>query len=118
MAGQTLKSDQPHVTEFRRLVYDATRQIPPARAATYGWVARTAGCGSPRAVGGALRANPFAPEVPCHRVVSADGSLTGFGGSSDTAALKKKRRLLESEGVRFDVNGRVDPACLLTPDRP
>ena len=51
--------------------------------------------------------NPFAPEVPCHRVVFADGSLTGFYGMQDEIALARKRRLLEAEGVRFDRRGRV-----------
>jgi len=93
------------VTAFQQRVYDATRKIPRGSVVTYGELARRIGCGSARAVGQALRANPFAPEVPCHRVVAADGSLTGFGGQCDTAALMRKRRLLEAEGVAFDEKG-------------
>jgi len=101
------------VTAFQRRVYEATRQIPCGHVVTYGELARRIGCGSPRAVGQALRANPFAPEVPCHRVVAADGSLTGFGGKCDAAALARKRRLLEAEGVVFDSNGRVRQNAVL-----
>jgi len=97
------------VTVFQRRVYDATRKIPRGQVTTYGELARRIGCGSARAVGQALRVNPFAPEVPCHRVVAADGTLTGFGGKRDTAALMRKRRLLEAEGVAFDATGRVRP---------
>lgn len=96
------------VTVFQQRVYDATRKIPQGRVMTYGELARRIGCGSARAVGQALRVNPFAPEVPCHRVVAADGSLTGFYGKRDAAAFAKKRRLLEAEGVRFTPGGRVD----------
>lgn len=105
------------VTEFQQLVYDAARKIPRGTVITYGELARRIGCGSARAVGQALRVNPFAPEVPCHRVVAADGSLTGFYGHRDPEAFAKKRALLESEGVKFDEKGRVltdvanGPAC-------
>lgn len=96
------------ITPFRQKVYDEARKIPRGTVISYGELARRIGCGSARAVGQALRVNPFAPEVPCHRVVSADGSLTGFYGQQDETALMKKRRLLESEGVTFDSFGRVN----------
>jgi methylated-DNA-[protein]-cysteine S-methyltransferase len=116
--GQTPKSDAPdgpRLTEFRRLVYEATQRIPPSMVATYGWIVQEIGRGSPRAIGGALRANPYAPRVPCHRVVAANGSLLGFGGSSQAEAIARKRTLLTREGVRFDASGRVSRECLLTP---
>ena len=90
------------VTPFQRRVYDETRRIPRGTVITYGELARRIGCGSAQAVGQALRRNPFAPEVPCHRVVAADGSLHGFSGERSGAALGRKRALLESEGVTFD----------------
>lgn len=95
------------VTPFQQKVYDETRKIPCGQVISYGELARRINCGSPRAVGQALRVNPFAPEVPCHRVVAADGSLTGFYGKQDEAALIKKRALLEAEGVIFDAFGKV-----------
>lgn len=90
------------VTPFQRRVYDETRRIPRGTVITYGELARRIGCGSAQAVGQALRRNPFAPEVPCHRVVAADGSLHGFYGERSGVALGRKRALLESEGVTFD----------------
>lgn len=95
------------ITPFQQKVYDETRKIPRGEVITYGELARRIGCKCPRAVGQALRVNPFAPEVPCHRVVAADGSLTGFHGDSDKAAFQEKRALLEAEGVQFTSDGRV-----------
>jgi methylated-DNA-[protein]-cysteine S-methyltransferase len=59
---------------------------------------------SPRAVGQALKNNPFAPEVPCHRVVASDGSLGGFMGKTKGVEMDKKVRLLASEGVAVQEN--------------
>ena len=95
------------LTEFQKRVYAETLKIPRGTVITYGELARRVGSGSARAVGQALRVNPFAPDVPCHRVVAADGSLTGFHGRRDSAAIAGKRALLEAEGVRFDERGRV-----------
>jgi methylated-DNA-[protein]-cysteine S-methyltransferase len=76
---------------------------------TYSAIAALCGSSSARAVGQALRKNPFAPEIPCHRVVRSDGSLGGFFGRSSSDALDQKRRLLENEGIDFDSRGRVQP---------
>ena len=105
------KKRQP--TPFQMRVYEATARIPRGKVAAYGWVARQIGCRSAQAVGGALRVNPFAPQVPCHRVVAADGSLHGFAGHIDGAPIAKKRRLLKAEGVRFTPDGRVRPDCFV-----
>lgn len=94
-------------TEFELRVYEAIRRIPRGRVASYGSLARHLGCGSARAVGQALRRNPFAPETPCHRVVAADGRLGGFEGGRGDATLRKKRKLLEAEGVVFRSDGSV-----------
>ena len=84
---------------FRLRIYQELLNIPRGTTITYGELARRIGCGSAQAVGQALRRNPFAPEIPCHRVIAADGSLCGFGGSRSPAALTRKRMLLESERV-------------------
>lgn len=102
-----------NITPFRQRVYDETRKIPLGKVITYGGLAQRIGCKSARAVGQALRVNPFAPEVPCHRVVAADGLLTGFYGHQDDVALGKKRRLLEAEGVPFDEDGKVSKVAIL-----
>ena len=83
-------------TEFQRKVYGAVCRIPRVRTRSYQWVARRIGCpGASRAVGQALTRNPFAPRVPCHRVVRADGTLGGF-----VWGPANKRRLLLREGWR------------------
>ena len=94
------------VTDFQRRVYDAARNIPRGKVTTYGLLAKAIGCGSPRAVGQALARNPFAPVVPCHRVIASDLTLGGFAGKTSGPELARKRRMLEAEGVRF-ANGRV-----------
>ena len=96
------------VTPFQRRVYDVVSAIPPGRVATYGGVARAVGCRCCRAVGQALRRNPFAPQVPCHRVIAGDFTLGGFNGHRDGAEPVRKRRRLAKEGVRFDAAGRLD----------
>ncbi len=83
-------------TPFQRRVWALALRIPRGKVVTYGWMAARLRS-SPRAVGQALKANPFAPKVPCHRIVAANG-LGGYGGRMNSA---KKRRLLAREGVRI-----------------
>ena len=97
----------PKVTPFRRAVYEALLEVPRGRVTTYGLLARRVGCGSAQAVGGALRENPFAPAVPCHRVVAADLTIGGFCGCRDCEAIRRKRALLAAEGVPMDSLGRL-----------
>lgn len=70
---------------------------------TYGSVSRALNS-SPRAVGGALRHNPFAPIVPCHRVIRSDGKIGGFygRGNPQSAAVQRKISMLTSEGLAFE----------------
>lgn len=65
--------------------------------------------GNARAIGGAMRNNPFAPVVPCHRVLASDGKLGGFGGDwgEEGRFAGEKKRLLREEGVKFDGKGKV-----------
>lgn len=78
---------------FQRRVWSALRQIPAGVTESYGELARAIGKpGAARAVGLANGANPVVVVVPCHRVIGADGSLTGFGGG-----IERKRWLLEHE---------------------
>ncbi|KAK4102025.1 DNA binding methylated-DNA--cysteine S-methyltransferase [Parathielavia hyrcaniae] len=102
----------PRGTPFERAVWSITYQIPPSTFSTYALLAAHLKS-SPRAVGNALRRNPFAPEIPCHRVVATGGALGGFKGKiarrdGEGITLAEKRALLRREGVRFDaVSGRV-----------
>lgn len=87
------------VPPFHQRVYEIARAIPPGRVLTYGEVATRLGDpGAARAVGQALGHNPFAPVIPCHRVLAANGRSGGFsaGGGVDT-----KLRMLEIERAQF-----------------
>lgn len=86
-----------NITEFQRKVYLELLNVPRGATVTYGELARRVGCASAQAVGQALRRNPFAPDVPCHRVVAADGSIGGFHGERAGEMIEKKRRLLAEE---------------------
>lgn len=94
-----LPLDMEGVPAFHQRVYEVTRAIPPGEVLTYGEVARRLGePGAARAVGQALGKNPFAPVIPCHRVLAAGGRPGGFSarGGADT-----KLRMLEIERSRF-----------------
>ena len=82
----------PAGTAFQQRVWRELRKIPFGKTTGYGALARAIGCGSAQAVGQAVRRNPIAILIPCHRVIGADGSLTGFAGGLD-----RKRRLLMLE---------------------
>ncbi len=101
---RVLKDDR--ATAFQQCVYDAVCRIPTGEVSTYGAIAKAIGCGSSRAIGQALHRNPYGDEIPCHRVISADLTLGGYGDSNHPD-LTRKRRLLEREGVTFDAEGRV-----------
>jgi methylated-DNA-[protein]-cysteine S-methyltransferase len=89
--------DDTGIEPLRRSVYAATRRVAPATTATYGEIARAIGLpDAARDVGAALAQNPFPIVVPCHRVLGADGRLTGF---SAPGGLATKRRMLELEGA-------------------
>lgn len=90
---------------FKDKVYELTSQIPRGKVATYKQLAVLAGSpGAARAVGMCMKTNPHAPQVPCHRVVAADGSLTGY---SAEGGLKAKQIMLKEEGVVF-AGGKVN----------
>jgi methylated-DNA-[protein]-cysteine S-methyltransferase len=86
-------------TEFQRRVWKALLTIPFGETRSYGEIAEQIGApGAARAVGLANGHNPIAIVVPCHRVIGANGSLTGFGGGLD-----RKRTLLELENQRANL---------------
>lgn len=97
------------VTSFQQRVYQAVSLIPAGNVATYRGVVEYISCGSPRAVGQALKVNPYAPQVPCHRVIAANLTLGGFQGEREGAAIERKRRLLAREGVLFKDGRLVEP---------
>jgi methylated-DNA-[protein]-cysteine S-methyltransferase len=95
------------VTPFQERVYRALMRVPEGYVTTYALLARAVQCGSARAVGQSLRRNPFAPRVPCHRVIASDLTLGGFAGKRSGAKIAEKRSLLAAEGVTF-TNGKLD----------
>lgn len=108
---QTLASRirlHPKLTLFRRSVLLALCQVPCGQVTTYQALSKFLQS-SPRAVGNALRNNPLAPTVPCHRVVAADMSIGGFGGGWGVEGrfYKEKVALLKGEGVVVGQGGRV-----------
>lgn len=85
------------ITDFQRKVYLALLEVPRGETISYKELGLRIGCRSAQAIGQALKRNPFAPEVPCHRVIASDGSIGGFHGQRDGEMIEKKIRLLEEE---------------------
>ncbi len=107
MGSLTEKSRNRPITKTRlyQRIYAVVRQIPPGRVATYGQVAKIVGRCPARIVGYAMAALPCDTDVPWHRVINRHGRIsprTSGGGSTE------QRQLLEIEGVRFDLQARVD----------
>ncbi|MDP3766208.1 MAG: MGMT family protein [Nanoarchaeota archaeon] len=91
---------------FNQKIYSLLKKVPKGKVTTYKALAEAAGTKAYRAVGQAMKCNPYAPVVPCHRVVSSDGSIGGFQGSKNPKGneVKKKIRLLRKEGVGIKNN--------------
>jgi O-6-methylguanine DNA methyltransferase len=129
-------------TRMQRAVWAAVTAVPPGYVATYSslgyvarWILKHEGETSVddnvrpaddgvammhglaiRAVGQALKRNPVAPTVPCHRCVRRDGDIGGFNGHTCGGEIDRKVQLLRSEGVTVEIDGgstRVAPRCVL-----
>ncbi|BGP14821.1 hypothetical protein JCM10213_001813 [Rhodosporidiobolus nylandii] len=112
------------VTAFQWKLYDLLVTLPLGKVSTYGQLASLLSS-SPRAVGSALRHNPFAPTVPCHRIIASTLFIGGFNGEWKNGEAKnggafaaggmvsEKLELLKREGVEFDGKGFLkDKGCL------
>lgn len=95
-------------TSFQEKVYKECSNIPKGKVSTYNAIAKRLKS-SPRAVGQALRHNPYAPKVPCHRVIKNDGTLGGYDGIMNNS---KKVQMLKSEGIIIKDN-KVDEKCIM-----
>jgi methylated-DNA-[protein]-cysteine S-methyltransferase len=88
--------------KFNEKCYKILKKVPRGKVTTYGEIARALKTRAYRAVGTAMHNNPYAPKVPCHRVVKSDGRVGGFAFGTT-----KKIKMLKKEGVEI-VNGKVD----------
>ena len=99
--------DLSEVTPFRRRVYEALLEVPEGEVITYKELGERIGCRSSQAIGQALKHNPFAKEIPCHRVVKSNLSLGGYFGESEGRLVEEKMQLLRSEGVHINDEGKI-----------
>ncbi len=88
------------ITEFQKKVYEIVKKVPKGKTTTYKAIAIKLKS-SPRAVGQALKVNPYAPFVPCHRVIKSNGEIGGYAGSNPRN-IKRKIALLKKEGYKFE----------------
>lgn len=91
---------------FNERVWNLMKKIPKGKVTTYKQLARVLNTRAYRAVGNACRRNPYAPQVPCHRVVKTGGLIGGFGGKMSGKNIKRKIALLKKEGVHIH-NDRI-----------
>ncbi len=95
-------------TAFQQSVWEAIAMIPEGKVTTYAEIARYLGTRAVRAVGTAVGKNPYAPDVPCHRVVRSDGTIGNYSSEGGTA---RKIALLQAEGVKIEAGRVVDFAA-------
>ncbi|KAF3479947.1 uncharacterized protein GIQ15_06923 [Arthroderma uncinatum] len=101
-------SSHPSLTPYRRRVYRTLLSVPKGQWTTYAVLSAHLSS-SARAVGNAMKTNPFAPEVPCHRVLASDRTIGGYKGSwgNGGSYAVEKTKLLCGEGVSLDGKGRA-----------
>lgn len=113
LSNEVKRIQSSTLTPFRKHVLTLLCEIPRGRYSTYGalsdHISKTSHKTCARAVGSGIRNNPFAPEVPCHRILAGDGSIGGFHGEwgKEGKYASRKHQLLAEEGVRFDSAGKV-----------
>src|SRR3989338_6842209 len=95
-------------TKFQDKVYELCKKVPKGKVTTYKAIAEAMGTKAYRAVGQALNKNPYAPKVPCHRVVNSQGHLHGFA-----SGLRKNASLLKEEGIKISNNRISDKGLII-----
>ena len=96
----------PQGTDFQQSVWELLMKIPQGQVVTYGEIAKQLNCKSAQAVGGAVGHNPISILIPCHRVIGANGGITGYAGGVD-----KKQSLLKIEKAVYGQGvSRIDTA--------
>ena len=89
-------------TQFQEKIYKILKKVPKGKVTTYEALANKAKTKAYRAVGTALNKNPYAPKVPCHRVIKSSGEVGGFASGT-----KNKIKLLKKEGIKME-NKKID----------
>ncbi|PIS09088.1 cysteine methyltransferase [Candidatus Beckwithbacteria bacterium CG10_big_fil_rev_8_21_14_0_10_34_10] len=92
------------MSPFSKKVYQLTKQVPKGKVTTYKQIAKALNTKAYQEVGQALRNNPYAPKVPCHRVIKTNGLIGGFNGKTKGKEILKKISLLKKEGVKIKEN--------------
>ena len=87
---------------FNSRCYELLRKVPRGKVTTYKALAKALNTKAYRAVGNAMNKNPYAPQVPCHRVINADGKLGGFA-----SGINNKMSMLKAEGIEIK-NNQID----------
>jgi len=117
VAGENVSADfkfeMAHLPEYSRRVLGFLLRVPVGYVTTYGGLAKAVGGGA-RAVGNVMASNPFAPLIPCHRVVHSDFSIGGYGGEVVGRGVKVKRTILQCEdrGYKDPTKIKVDGSVL------
>jgi methylated-DNA-[protein]-cysteine S-methyltransferase len=96
------------MTPFAEKTYALLKTVPKGKITTYKALALALGTKAYRAIGQFMRTNPYAPKVPCHRVVASDGSIGGFRGKTTGPEIKEKIAMLRKEGVMIKNKKVVD----------
>jgi len=91
---------------FADKAYDLLRKVPEGRVTTYKEIAHALGTKAYRGIGQVMKRNPYAPEVPWHRVVSSSGRIGGFEGQTSGISIKRKIKMLKAEGIGIN-HGKV-----------
>jgi O-6-methylguanine DNA methyltransferase len=97
-----------HICSFQKKVYALTSKVPRGKVTSYSAIAKKLKS-SPRAVGLAVRVNPFTPVVPCHRAVKSDGTIGGFSGETKGTPIEKNIAMLLYRRPAGTVNNREKP---------
>jgi methylated-DNA-[protein]-cysteine S-methyltransferase len=98
------------MTKLAQKTYRLLATVPRGRVTTYKELGDALGTKAYRAIGQFMKNNPYAPTVPCHRVVANDGTIGGFNGGID-----KKIRMLRTEGIKISKNRIIDFPSVLFP---
>lgn len=93
---------------FYERVWNKIKEIPKGKVSTYRDVAKALNSKAYRAVGTALKNNPYAPKIPCHRIINSNGYIGDYSGSG---GIKKKIELLKKEGIEIK-NNKIDSRYL------